>query len=155
MENDGTTTDPAVAAAQLAALQAGREQVARQARQPWWYDPALGLCLFVLFAGLAMDTIVGTVVGIVVFAVGVRLLMSAYRRATGFWIGGLRAGRTRRAVTVWFVVYAVVVVPALVLAYGFGHHWVLLPAGGVLAIAIALVSRWWTTIYIAELTERP
>lgn len=130
MESDGTASGPAGAAAQLAALQAGRDQVAGRARQPWWYDPALGLCVFLLFAGLATDTIAGILVGIVVFSVGVRLLMNAYRRATGFWVSGLREGRTRRAIAGWFAVYALVVAPAL-------------------------VSRWWTTIYIAELTERP
>jgi hypothetical protein len=153
MENDARTTDPAEAAAQLAALRAGREQVADRARQPWWYDPALGLFVFVLFAGLATRSIGWTLGAIVVFAAGMRLLVVGYRRATGFWVNGMRSGRTRRAIAVWLAVYAVVVVPAFVLLLAFDVHWPMVVAGAILGVTIALVSRWWTTIYIRELRE--
>ena len=52
MESEGTTTDPAIAAAQLAALQAGRAAMAERAMQPWWHDATLGVLVFQLVFGL-------------------------------------------------------------------------------------------------------
>ena len=46
------TTDPAVAAAQLAALRSGRAAMAERAMQPWWYDALLGLLVFGLLSGV-------------------------------------------------------------------------------------------------------
>jgi hypothetical protein len=153
MESDGTTTDPAAAAAQLAALQVGREQVASRARQPWWYDPATGLVVFLLLASIGTHSIWWIGAGLVVFAVGLRLLGIAYRRATGFWVSGLRQGRTRRATNVWLALYAMVIIPAAALDLAVGWRWSWVVAGAVLGTAIALISHWWTTLYIAELRE--
>jgi hypothetical protein len=54
VESDGTTTDQAAAAAQLAALQSGRAQMAERAMQPWWYDVLVGLLVFGLFSSYSL-----------------------------------------------------------------------------------------------------
>jgi len=38
-----------------------------------------------------------------------------------------------------------------VLAEGFDQHWVMVPAGAVLGIAVAVVSRLWGRAWVAEL----
>jgi len=151
MESQAGTTDAAVAAAQLAALQADRDRLAERAVQPWWHDVLLGGLLFVLLSALAVDRPVTTVAGVVVFGLGVWWLATAYRRHTGMWVHGLRRGRTRKAMGVWLALYAVVLVPALSLAYDHGQRWALVVAGALLGTALALVNRWWSRIYAAEL----
>jgi hypothetical protein len=153
VESDETTTDPAVAAAQLAALRSGRVAMADRALQPWWYDALLGLLVFGLLSVVALNNPFATIGAVAVFSLGVRWLMATYQRLTGFWVNGMRPGRTRKAMTVWFVLYGVTVVPALVLALAFDHWWVLVAVGAVMGLSIALISRWWTHIYIAELRE--
>jgi len=127
--------------------------MADRALQPWWYDAVLGLLVFGLLSVLALNNPFVTVGAVVVFSLGMRWLMSTYQRLTGFWVNGMRRGRTRKATTVWFVLYGLTVVPALVLALAFDHWWVLVAVGAVMGLSIALISRWWTHIYIAELRE--
>jgi hypothetical protein len=153
MESDAELTDARTAAARLAALRADRAQLAERARQPWWYDPALGLLVFVVFAAISLQNVWLLAAAVVVFVVGLRLLMRSYRQRTGFWVNGLRAGRTQTATRVWFLVYGVVVVPAAILEL-MDVRGALAVAGAVLGIGIALISRWWTTIYIAELKDQ-
>ena len=114
MENEELRTDPAAAAAQLAALQQGRESLATRVVQPWWYDAALGLVVFVLLAPISTRNPWLILGGVVVGMAGMAALKSVYTRITGVWVNGLRPGPTRRATTVWFVLYAVVVAGAAV-----------------------------------------
>ena len=79
--------------------------------------------------------------------------MATYKRITGFWVNGLRPGRTRRVVRVWLVGYVVVLAIATGAEYGLGWRGAMVAAGAVLGVGIALTSRWWTRIYIAELRE--
>ena len=152
MENDeGTATAPSDAAAQLAALAADRAAMADRAMQPWWYDALLGLLVFGLLSVVAAGNPFLTIGAVAVFALGLRWLAATYQRLTGFWVDGLRPGRTRTVVRVWFVLYAVTVGPALVLALGFDVRWPLVVVAAVLGVSIALLSRWWSRIYIAEL----
>ena len=154
------TTDPAAAAAQLAALREDRAALredraalADRAMQPWWYDALLGLTVIGLFGAMAVGNPFVTVAAVVLFVLSGGWFMRTYERLTGFWVSGLRTGRTRRAVTVWFVLYALIVVPALVFSLVFDQWWTLAAAGAVLGVSIALISQWWTRIYIAELRE--
>jgi hypothetical protein len=119
MESDGTTTDRDAAAADLAALRSDRGQLAERAMQPWWYDVALGLLVFGLVAQYSLDNDAISIIASFVFIAACLALAQAYRRITGFAVGGFRRGRTR----------------------------------GVLGISIALASRWWSRVYIAELRE--
>jgi hypothetical protein len=153
MESDEVTLDPATAAAQLAALRADRAAVADRAMQPWWYDVALGLLVFALLGSYSFGYPWVTVAVLPVFFAGLFALRKAYERITGFWVSGLRPGRTRRLIYLWFVLYAVVLGLSAGAEFGLGWDGAMLVGGAVLGVGIALLSRWWSRIYIAELRE--
>ncbi len=152
---DGTTgdgaADPTAAAAQLAVLQAGRAALAERVVQPWWYDALLGLLVAGLLASYSLRSTWVTLGALVLFLAGLRGLVVLYTRLTGLWVDGLRAGPTRRAVRAWFVGYAVVVGAAAVAEYLLGLRGAMAVGGVVVGVGLALVSRWWTRIYVAEL----
>jgi hypothetical protein len=54
-------------------------------------------------------------------------------------------------------VWAVLVIAVAGLAYAgdllLGWRWATVVAGAVLGVAIALLSRWWTRVYVAEIQE--
>ena len=143
--------DRTAAAAELAALDADRAALADRVVQPWWYDALLGLLVAGFISSYSTRDVWVILGAVLVLLVGLRGLMAAYRRVTGVWVSGLRPGATRRAVTVWFVVYAVVVAAAAVFEYGLGIRGAMVVAGVVLGVAIAVISQWWTRIYVAEL----
>jgi hypothetical protein len=144
MENDEIGREDA--AAQLATLQADRAALADRVLQPWWYDVVLGLLLFGFLASYAADSLWVTFPALVLFAVGLGALVSAYRRVTGVWVSA--KGWWIRA---WATVAVVVLVPAFVLAEGFGQGWVMVVAGAVLGVGIAVLSRLWGRAYVARL----
>ncbi len=86
--------DPAEAARMLAEVEAANADLARRARAPVWYHPVLGLLLGGLVAvqGQSIPLMLGFYL---VFLVGLALLVRAYKRHTGLWVSGYRAGRTR------------------------------------------------------------
>src|SRR3954451_20353137 len=167
MERDDVTVDPAVAAAQLESLRADRAAMADRAMQPWWYDALLGLLMFELIASYSVHEQWVSIAALLVFFAGNFGLMAAYKRLTGFWVNGHRPGRTQRAMRVWIV--GAVVVLALAGGAGLGVGWrgglagaefgrgwrgAMSVAGAVLGVAVALISRWWSRIYIAELRDQ-
>lgn len=149
MESDQGSRDRA--AAELASLQTDRTAVADRARQPWWYDPALGLVCAAFYASYSFGFPWVPLIALVPFLVALRLLMAAYTRHTGFWVNGLREGSTRRVVRVWFVVAAVALVAGFVAELGLGWRYSMVVVGVLLGVTITLVSRWWTTVYQREL----
>ena len=154
MESDGSRTDPTTAAAHLASLQAGRAAMADRAMQPWWYDALLGLLVFQFVASYSFDTWV-TLVAAVVLGLGAWGLITVYKRLAGFWVNGLRSGATSPAVWVWFVLYAVVLASAAAAEHLLGMRYAMVAGGAVLGMAIAVLSRWWTRLFIAELRDDP
>jgi hypothetical protein len=154
MESDEMSMDPSMAAAQLAALRTDRAQLAARVVPPWWYDPCLGLVVFVLVAAISLRY-----AGWVYFAAlavgvgGLWALVAAYKRITGLWVSGLRPGRTRRVIRVWVIAYALVVTTALVADQEFGLRWAMVAAGAVLGVGVTFLGRWWTRVYVAELRE--
>jgi len=148
------TDDGAVvaeAAAQLAALQADREAVAARAMQPWWYDAALGALVFAAVAQFSLDSDVVSVVVPLAVVAGCVALTQVYRRLTGFFVGGFRSGRPRRAMWTWLLGYVVVAGAGMVAEEEFGLRGAMVVAGVVLGVGAAFLSRWWTRLYIAEL----
>jgi hypothetical protein len=144
----GAAVDREVAAAQLAALQADRAALADRVMQPWWHDVALGLLLFGFLASYAFDSLWVTFPALVVFFAGLGALVGAYRRITGVWVNaGLRV------LIPWAALVLLVLVPAFVLAEGYGHHWVMVPAGAVLGTAVAVMGRLWGRAYVAHLRD--
>lgn len=78
----------------LAEVEAANAALAERAKAPVWYHPALGLLMGGLIA------VQGQPISIMLafyaaYALGLVLLMRAYKRHTGLWINGYRAGRTR------------------------------------------------------------
>jgi hypothetical protein len=144
MESNGIDRD--AAAAQLAALQADRTALADRVVPPWWYDVALGLLLFGFLSSYAFDSNWVTFPAMVVFFAGLGALVSAYKRITGIWVNV-----DARTMAQWTVLVLVVLLPAFVLAEGFGHHWVMVVAGAVLGLAVTLFGRHWGRAYAAEL----
>lgn len=78
----------------LAEVEAANSDLAERAKAPVWYHPALGLLVGGVVAAQGLPT-VGKIAAYLVFAAGLFLLMRAYKRHTGLWINGYRAGRTR------------------------------------------------------------
>jgi hypothetical protein len=153
MESEEVGTDPAAAAAQLSALRSGRARMAERAMQPWWYDALCGLLVFGLFGSYSFRKSWVTLAAVGVFLLGLRGLMVLYQRLTGFWVNGLRKGRTRQVVRAWFVLYALVVAAGFAAEYGLEWRGAMVVAGAVLGVGIALIGRWWSRVYIAELRE--
>jgi hypothetical protein len=134
------------AAAQLAALDAGRAALADRVLQPWWYDVLLGLLLFGFLASYAFDSLWVTFPALVVFFAGLGALIAAYQRISGVW-----ATVGARVMVLWGALVLLVLVPAFVLAEGFDQHWVMVPAGAVLGVAVGVLSRLWGRAWVAEL----
>jgi hypothetical protein len=88
--------NPAPLDARLALQEATRahETLAERAKAPVWYNAALGLMMGALTAAMAGPTWLLLTVE-VLFLACVPLMVRAYRRKTGLWISGYRAGRTR------------------------------------------------------------
>ena len=78
----------------LAEVDAAQADMAQRAKAPTWYHPALGLLIGGLIAVQGQPTPV--MLGFyAAYIAGLALLMRAYKRHTGLWINGYRAGRTR------------------------------------------------------------
>ena len=144
MESNGIDRDDA--AAQLAALQADRAALADRVVAPWWYDVALGLLLFGFLASYAFDSLWVTFPALVVFFACVSVLVSAYKRITGVWVN-----IDAKTMAIWVAVVLTVLAPAFWLAEAHDQHWVMVPAGAVLGVAVALFGRYWGRAYAAEL----
>ena len=149
MERDEATA----AVAQLEALRADRAAIADRAMQPWWYDAALGLLVFAFLGSYSFAYPWGTVAVLPVFFAGLFALKKIYERITGFWVSGLRPGRTRKLIYLWFALYGVVLALAAGAEFVLGWHGAMVVGGGVLGVGIALISHWFSRIYIAELRE--
>lgn len=151
--NPGDTplADRDAAAAQLAALQADREALAERAMQPWWYDVVLGVLTATFLASFSLEAAWAPPVAAALYALGSWWLVRVYRRRTGTWVNGDRPGATRQAWRTWVVFSAVVLAPAAVLEWAFDVRGALAVAGVVLGVGVAVISRWWTRIYVAEL----
>ena len=142
----------AAAEAQLAALRGGRAAVADRAMQPWWHDVLLGLLVFQFVASYSFGTGVTLAAG-VVLGLGTWGLISAYKRITGFWVNGLRSGATAPAMWVWFALYAVVLASAAA-EHLLDVRYAMVVGGAVLGVSIAVLSRWWSRLFIAELRDQ-
>ena len=146
---ESNEVDRDVATAQLAALQADRAALADRVVPPWWYDVALGLLLFGLLASYAFDSLWVTFPALVVFFGCLAALVAAYKRITGVWVN-----IDAKSMALWCAICVPVLVAAFVLAEEFDQHWVMVPAGVVLGVAIVLFGRRWNRAFAAELRGR-
>ena len=141
--------DRDAARAELAALQSQRAALADRAVQPWWYDALLGLLLFGFVSSYALHNNWVSLAAVAVFLLCLRGMIEVYKRRTGFWVDGFRKGPTWRALSVWMG-FALGV---LLAGFAADEHWggAMVVAGAVLGVGVAVISRWWTRIYVAEL----
>ncbi|MGR6967239.1 hypothetical protein ACU610_22545 [Geodermatophilus sp. URMC 61] len=143
--------DRSTAEAELATLHAQRAALADRAVHPWWYDALLGLLVFGLLASYSARNPWVTLGALVLFLLALRGMVALYTRLTGLWVSGLRQGPTRRATHVWFVLYAVVLAAAAAAEYLLDLRGAMVVGAAVIGVGLALISRWWTRIYVAEL----
>ena len=148
-------SDRSTAAAELAALQAGRVQLADRLEHSgsWWpWDVGLGLWVFLLLGAQSLRGVWWVSVAVVVLAVvGVRVVYVVFRRTTGVWVNGFRRGRTRKVIGVWLAVYALVVAVGSWAEFALGWRGAMAVAGAVLGVVVAFINRWWMRVYAAEL----
>jgi hypothetical protein len=150
MENNAVP-DRSTAETELATLQAQRAALADRVVQPWWYDALLGLLIAGFLASYSLRNTWVTLGALVLFVVGLRAMIALYTRLTGLWVNGFRKGPTRRAIHVWLVLYAVVLGGAAIAEYLLDVRGAMAVGGAVIGVGLALISRWWTRIYVAEL----
>ncbi|MCO7221632.1 hypothetical protein [Klenkia sp. PcliD-1-E] len=139
-------------AASLAALDTDRAALADRVRQPGWYDPALGVLTggFVASYSVAFPWV--TLAAVPVFAIGVGLLVSAYRRHTGLWVSGFHGTpSTRPLVRAWALACAVVLVVGMVAELLLDVRYAMVVAGVLLGTGAAVLSNRWTTAYQRDL----
>ncbi|WP_448611325.1 hypothetical protein [Geodermatophilus sp. URMC 60] len=144
-------SDRSTATAELAALQAQRTALADRVTTPWWYDALLGLLVFGLLASYSARNPWVVLGALVVFVPALRGMVVLYTRLTGVWVSGFRQGPTRRAINVWIVLYAVVLAASAVAEYLLDVRGAMVVGAAVIGVGLALISRWWTRIYVAEL----
>lgn len=78
----------------LAEVEAANSDMAERAKAPTWYHPVFGLLMGGLVA-VQGQAVPAKLSYYVIFLIAIALLARAYKRHTGMWINGYRAGRTR------------------------------------------------------------
>ncbi|MEH0197735.1 hypothetical protein V7S57_21195 [Caulobacter sp. CCNWLY153] len=147
-----SSIDPAEAARMLAEVEAANADLARRARAPIWYHPALGLLTGGLVAvqGQAVPLMLGAYL---VFVVGLLLLVRAYKRRTGLWINGYRAGRTRWVSVVLAVLTALSVLGSAWLTREHGLAAGPLVVGAVIAVIVTIGGFVWEAAFRRDLRD--
>jgi hypothetical protein len=146
---------PQEAQAALAAVDESRSDIADRLVTPWWYHPILGVLvgglITVATIGVAFPTLIGV---LAVYAVGIYLLMSAYRRKTGVWMNGFGGGpRARRSLALLFAVTLAITIAGSVLSMGLEIRWAALLTGLAVALTMTLWGRHYDNVLRAELRE--
>lgn len=147
MESDGTNLDPAAA---LGLAASSRSAVADRLVTLWWYYPGLGLLVGGLIAVQAVPSRGLRTVLVGGYAVGLTVLVEAYRRRTGVWISGTTSGPARR----WALLGAVGWLSLFVLGVAgqLAVGWIAPVAAGLLAVpVVVVVGRRYDTAMRAQL----
>lgn len=146
---------PEEARAALAAVDQSRSDIADRLVTPWWYHPVLG----VLVGGLVTVATIGvdftTLTGVLaVYAVGIYLLMSAYRRKTGVWMNGFSGGpRARRSAFLLLATTLVITIAGSVFSIGLEIRWTAFLTGLAVAVTMTIWGRHYDDLLRAELRE--
>lgn len=144
--------DPAEAAQQLAGLQQTNAEMARRAVAPRWYHPALGGLAGMLIASNALSSGFRAAAFLLFFA-GLVLLVQAYRRHTGLWVSGWRAGRTRWVSGTLGAVMLLVSLGSMVVAREHDFPAAYLIGGGIVAAACTIAGPLWETAFRRDLAD--
>jgi hypothetical protein len=140
------------AARMLAEVEAARGDLAHRARAPIWYHPVLGLLAGGLLAVQAAP-LAARIAYLPLFAVGLILLVRAYRRKTGMWVSGFRAGRTRWVAVALLVAIWATMGVALWLEWQVGLRGALLVGGLIVTVATTIQGFVWEAAFRRDLDE--
>lgn len=125
-------------------------QMAERAQPPGWYNWALAGLVGGLLA--VQELSFAWVIGYeILAAVGVGLLIAAYRRHTGMWIPGYRAGRTRWVAIGAAVTFVAIDLFCIWLKRDLGLNGACLIGGFVLAGLTFVKCRAWMKAYRMDL----
>jgi hypothetical protein len=147
--------DPQAARAALDAIDESRSDMADRLITPWWYHPVLGLLVgglvTVATAGIPFTALMGV---IAVYAVGLTLLVTAYRRKARVWVGFWDGGpKSRRSAALLLAVLLVITVVGAAVGIGMEIRWVAPVTGLAVAATMTLWGRHLDTIMRAEARE--
>jgi hypothetical protein len=131
-------------------LQSVNRRMAERAEAPGWYHVTLGLLVGGLVA-VQEAPVLWRFIYFVPYGIGLLLLVRAYKRHTGLWIPGYRAGRTR-----WVAMGGALLTVALMLLAGWanleGHLQGAYLVSGVLVAAVVTATGYiWHWAYRRDL----
>jgi hypothetical protein len=136
----------------LAEVEAANTDLAERAKAPTWYHPALGLLMGGMVAAQGLP-IVGKIACYLVFAAGLSLLMRAYKRHTGMWINGYRAGRTRWVAIGLAAIATLCMLIAVWLERERGLIYAPLAFGAIVAVIVTIGGFVWEAAFRADLRD--
>ena len=136
----------------LAEVEAANADLAERAKAPTWYHPALGLLVggVVAVQGQSIPLVVAYYG---VFVAGLLLLVRAYKRYTGMWINGYRAGRTRWVAIGLAALTTLSMLIAVWLQRDRGLALAPLVFGGLLALIVTIGGFVWEAAFRADLRD--
>jgi len=146
--------EPYDAASALDLVSASRAGLADRLVTPSWYHPCLGGLLGLFSASYALRSPVVTVVALALYLVGCLALVRAYRRATGVFVNGLRAGAASRWAAAGGAVSAAAILAGVALDRGLDWRWAPLAAGLVAAVATVVFGNRFDEALRAQLRRR-
>lgn len=139
----------------LAAVQGARSNAAERLVTPWWYHPVLGLLAAVFVVAYTIGGLAVMISVAVVYFLGIGILVGTFKKQTGMWINGLRAGKA----SWWTLPLVVIMIGAMVTAYYFhaaqGLDWPGWVAGAVVFIAVNVFGRAFDVALRKQLREQP
>ena len=138
METQPGASDAATALALVASSRAG---LADRLVSPSWYHPCLGAMLGLFSASYALRSAAATFVALALLLVGGLLMVRAYRRATGVFVNGLRAGAASRWAGAGGALSAVTIVAGIALDRELDWRWALVAAGVVVAVVTVVMGN--------------
>jgi hypothetical protein len=136
--------------AALDQIAAANRDMADRVKAPGWYSWSLSLMMGGLVAMMEAPPL-WLIAYEAAFLVGLALLVRAYRRRTGVWIPGYRAGRTRWVAVGGAAVYLVIIITAVWLDREMGVRGACIAAGIAVAALTRLHCRLWERAYRRDL----
>lgn len=136
----------------LAEVRAANADLAERAKAPTWYHPALGLLIGGMVAVQGLP-IVGKIAAYLVFAAGLFLLICAYKRYTGLWINGYRAGRTRWVAVGLATITTLCMLMAVWLERDRGLTYAPFAFGAIVAVLVTIGGFVWEAAYRRDLRD--
>lgn len=129
------------AATALASIDQARSEAAERLTTPWWYHPVFGLLAAAFVVAYTIGGVGVMIGGAVVYFLGLGILMGTYKKQTGVWINGLKAGKA----TWWTLPLVVIMLAGMGGVYYFhaerGLDWPAWLAGIMVFIAVNVFGR--------------